>query len=69
MSSKNGDTIVSTDLWTRKSIRSDDRIIRLASGTLKGSSGGMGELIWAWGSSRSPTRDRADSVCKEVQHI
>ena len=62
---KNGDAMASTDLWTRKLTLSDDRIMKFPSGMSKGSAP---KLIWASGSSCPPTRDRANSACKRVQH-
>jgi hypothetical protein len=44
---KNGDTIASNDLWTRKLTLSDDRIMTFASGTSRGIGGDMVEQISA----------------------
>src|SRR6266849_3006122 len=62
---KTCDAMASTGLWTLKLTRSDDWIIRFASGTSRVSGGDV--LIWTGGSSRSCTRDRPDSACKRFK--
>ena len=71
--------MTSTDLWTRKSTKSDDRIMRLASGTSKDSGGDVAAkltlgLLFFFRLFRTTrgrarvTRDRAESAFKTVQH-
>src|SRR6266849_3437056 len=62
---KTCDAMASIGLWTLKLTRSDDWIIRFASGTSGTSRVSDGDvLIWTGGSSRSCTRGEPDSACK-----